>query len=92
MPSESEFVTREVLIRLKPLTESSRELIAKEKKKICLLQFRLKVLLMQQKLEVLNPDGHTATILRYVPAESSSNKTLRDIIRIACQKWNLRQR
>lgn len=43
VPSEGEIVTREVLIRLKPLTEASRELIVKERKKNCLMQFRLKV-------------------------------------------------
>lgn len=66
-------VTRDVLIRLKPLTDASKEFITKNRKKNSLLQFRLKV--------AVNP---------VTANSSSSSKTVRDIIKFVCNKWELR--
>lgn len=63
-------VTREIVIRIKPLTEASREVIV-AKRKNPMLQLR-------QQVVVSGPD--------------EDPKTVRDIIRLIAEKWDLRQR
>jgi hypothetical protein len=70
-------IVREVIIRLKPLTDAAKEVITKEKKKNALLQFRLKVA-----ISGVLPKG----------TNDASSKCVRDIIRVAANKWDLRQR
>lgn len=75
--SKEPLVTRDILIRLKPFTEASKEFICKDRKKNSLLQFRLKIVV----------SGGTNT-----HNQSNTNKTVRDIIRVISKKWGLRQR
>ena len=86
--ADPNLVPREVLIRLKPFTESSKEFVAKERRKNSLLQFRLTVLV---------PGGNQGeTEARKPPSlpvsHTSTNKTVKDIIKFICEKWSLRQR
>lgn len=70
---------REILIRVKPLTDASKNLIEKVKKKNPLIQFRVKVPV-------------TATAQRSLHSEVNPEKTVRDIIKQIAEKWDLKQR
>jgi hypothetical protein len=68
-------VAREVLIRLKPLNEVSKDIVGKEKKKNPLMQFRHKVLALTNCLHL---------------EIESNQKTVKDIIQMIADKWGLK--
>jgi hypothetical protein len=73
--SQEPLIIRDVLIRLKPLTDAAKEIIAKEKKQIPNMQFRLKVVVSG---------------VAPLDQNDSGERTVRDIIKAVSKKWSLR--